>query len=427
MTRTGLTEFTRYRQLLESDSGVFDDLLTELVIGETYFFRDAAQFEFVRREVLPEVRRRRGSEHVLRAWSAGCASGEEAYSLAMLLDSEGWAGRSQVLGTDISPRALAAARRGSYREWSFRGDGAAHAMRFVTRRGEEHVVADALRGRVEFKSLNLALEGYPATALDLILCRNVLIYFDPVTVASVAQRLFESLAPGGWLVTGASDPPLGEHAPFETVIAPEGVFLRRGLNEPAMPNGGWALLPVPAFEKQDRQECPSSDAPNASPANASVSEAHLQTDFEQAVRPTAERTDDAETCVIQMRALANSDLARAEQVCGAATVRHPLSAELHYLHAVLLLELGQIEAAASAARRVIYLDRSLALAHFMLGSILRGLGDVDGARRAFRNARDLCQMRPVDELVPFSDGEQAGRLKEAADLQLTLLSGSSSS
>ncbi|MBC7818111.1 MAG: chemotaxis protein CheR, partial [Planctomycetaceae bacterium] len=177
-----------------------------------------------------------GAEHVLRAWSAGCASGEEAYSLAMLFDSEGWAGRSHVLGTDISARALAAARRGSYREWSFRGDGAAQALRFVTRRSEEHVIADALRGRVEFKPLNLAIENYPSmaagtVALDLILCRNVLIYFDLATVASVARRLFESLVPGGWLVTGASDPPLGEHAPFETVIAPEGVFLRRGLAE----------------------------------------------------------------------------------------------------------------------------------------------------------------------------------------------------
>ncbi|MBC7818112.1 MAG: hypothetical protein IAG10_14580 [Planctomycetaceae bacterium] len=128
--------------------------------------------------------------------------------------------------------------------------------------------------------------------------------------------------------------------------------------------------------------------------------------------------------MIQVRALANSDVSRAEQVCGAATARHPLSVELHYLHAVLLLELGQVEAAASAARRVIYLDRSLALAHFTLGSILRGLGDSEGARRAYRNARDLCEARPADELVPLSDGERAGRLKEAADLQLTLLSGS---
>lgn len=421
MTRTGLADFARYQQLLVSDSRVFDDLLAELVIGETYFFRDPAQFEFIRREVLPEVRRRRGAEHVLRSWSAGCASGEEAYSLAMLFEAEGWAGRSHVLGTDISPRALAAARRASYREWSFRGDGASQAMRHVTRRSEEYVVSDALRGRVEFRSLNLALEIYPSvatatTSLDLILCRNVLIYFDAATVANVARRLFESLASGGWLVTGASDPPLGEHAPFETVIAPEGVFLRRGV--PAvgwtpssdLVGNEWVARPEPlrraweSFTPFDDSGC-ATPIPSLEPATPEITAA----------------VDDVQSRLADVRALANSDASRAEQACADAATRHPLSVELHYLHAVLLLELGQIEAAASAVRRVIYLDRSLALAHFTLGSILRGLGDLDGARRAYRNAKDLCETRPADELVPLSEGEQSGRLKEAAELQLSLL------
>ena len=234
MARAGMTDIPRYRHLLESDSRAWDDLLAELVIGETYFFRDVAQFEFIHREVLPNLQRRCGVGHVARAWSAGCASGEEAYSLAMLFADEGLAGRSRILGTDISHRALASARRGRYRDWSFRGDGATRAMRFVTRRSEESVVHDVLRDRVTFEHLNLALDVWPSAVtgtatMDLILCRNVLIYFDPATVARVARRLFESLAPGGWLVTGASDPPLSEHAPFETVLASEGVFLRRGL------------------------------------------------------------------------------------------------------------------------------------------------------------------------------------------------------
>ncbi|MEK6260119.1 MAG: CheR family methyltransferase [Planctomycetota bacterium] len=451
MARAGITDFPRYRHLLESDSHAWDDLLAELVIGETYFFRDVTQFEFIRREVLPDLQRRCGAGHVVRAWSAACASGEEAYSLAMLFAEEGLAGRSHILGTDISRRALAAARRGSYRNWSFRGDGAARAKRFVTRRGEESTVADVLRDRVAFEHLNLALDIWPSTvtgtaAMDLILCRNVLIYFDPATVASVARRLFESLAPGGWLVTGASDPPLGEHAPFETVLAPEGVFLRRGpahvhrgspptIEPPAdleaclealqgLPIGcqGLSETKAPLSGPPDGQiESPNFQTPNVSPL-CEAREALSRAEYERAIQLTSDLTEDAEMCAIHVQALANADATRAEQVCAAATARHPLSAELHYLHAILLLGLEQNDAAVSAIRRVLYLDRSLALAHFTLGTILHELGDVDGAQRAYRNTRDLCGNRPPDELVPLANGERVERLKETVDRLLVQLS-----
>ena len=456
MARAGMTDFPRYHHLLESDSRAWDDLLAELVIGETYFFRDLAQFEFIRREVLPNLQRRCGAGHVARAWSAGCASGEEAYSLAILFADEGLAGQSRILGTDISHRALASARRGRYRDWSFRGDGAARAMRFVTRRGEESTVADVLRDRVTFEHLNLALDIWPSTvtgtaAMDLILCRNVLIYFDPATVASVARRLFESLAPGGWLITGASDPPLGEHAPFETVLAPEGVFLRRGLAD--LRREAPPVIEPPAdlkatLESLSRSPGEWQGASGTTPPNAllpnspndqtrsltfqmtkadslrEASEALSRAEYERAIQLTSDLTDDAEMCAIHVQALANADVPQAEQVCAAATVRHPLSAELHYLHAILLLGLEQNEAAVSAIRRVLYLDRSLAMAHFTLGAILHELGDVDGARRAYRNTRDLCGNRPPNELVPLSNGERVERLKETVDQLLTQLSDS---
>jgi chemotaxis protein methyltransferase CheR len=123
-----------------------------------------------------------------------------------------------------------------------------------------------------------------------------------------------------------------------------------------------------------------------------------------------------------VQALANLDQTAALKACDEALAQHPLSAELHYLHAVLLVEVNQHKAAAEAARRLVFLDRSLAIGHFLLGSILRHQGDVGGARRSFRNARDLCAHRPADEPVPLTEGEVAGRLVEAADLQLAGLS-----
>src|SRR5438552_3141063 len=131
MSRAGLTDLIRYRNLLERDAGALDDLIVELTVGETYFFREPAQFDFIRAEVLPDVQRRRGPEHGVRVWSAGCATGEEAYSLAILLAEEGLAGRAFLLATDISRAALAQAHRAAYRDWSLRGEGADRARPYL--------------------------------------------------------------------------------------------------------------------------------------------------------------------------------------------------------------------------------------------------------------------------------------------------------
>src|SRR5262249_16602021 len=136
--------------------------------------------------------------------------------------------------------------------------------------------------------------------------------------------------------------------------------------------------------------------------------------YTRAAALTCGLTADVAANALHVRALANLNPAQAELACAAATARHELSAALPYLHAVLLLGRGRDEDAVRAVRRVLYLDRSLAIAHFTLGSLLRRRGDLAGARRAYRNAHALCAARPTDEVVPLSDGEHAGRLAEAA-------------
>jgi chemotaxis protein methyltransferase CheR len=125
--------------------------------------------------------------------------------------------------------------------------------------------------------------------------------------------------------------------------------------------------------------------------------------------------------VSSIRTLAGADLVRAEQLCADAVATHSLCVDLHYLHAVLLTHLDRIDDAIGALKHVIYLDRTLAAAHFMLGMLLARQGDRAGARRAYRNALELCAARPADEVLPLSEGERAGQLAEVAAFQLTLL------
>jgi len=429
MARVGLADVARYGELIQARAEALDDLLVELTVGETYFFREPAQFTVIRGTVLPDIRRRRGPTHAIRAWSAGCASGEEAYSLAIVLAEQGVGEPAHVRGTDISRAALAKARAATYGAWSLRGEGTALAQPYLRRAGERWVVNERIRGRVRFEHLNLALDVYPSCTtgiwgMDLILCRNVLIYFDAHTVRHVARRLYESLAMGGWLITGPSDPLLIEGAPYETVATDAGVFYRRG------PEADVAPLPPSPLTDLPPTPAPAVVAFAAAVAEAPpdvpalVGEARLalaRGDYHGAVRLTRDLPFDSAAALLHVRALANLGSAEAELACAAALDCHPLLPELHYLQALLLLDLGRDAEAAQSVRRVLYLDRSLAVAHLTLGTILRRRGERDGARRAYRNARDLCRARPADEVVPLTEGERAGRLAEAAEVELALL------
>lgn len=232
MERIGVTEVTTYLRLLESGEAALADLVDELAVSETYFFRQPAQFDFIARNVLPELRTRCGTTDHIHAWSAGCASGEEPFSLAILFDRAGIAEGGRIVATDISRPALAKANEASYGISSLRGVDEKLVREYFHRVRYREVLDERIRRRVSFAYLNLTGEDYPwseadTRGMDLILCRNVLIYFDPATVREVAKRLVNALAEGGWLITGASDPVLPSDLGLESIVTDQGVFYRR--------------------------------------------------------------------------------------------------------------------------------------------------------------------------------------------------------
>jgi chemotaxis protein methyltransferase CheR len=411
MSRLSQADAAEYCRLLEGDAHLLAALVDDLTVGETYFFREPAHFDFIRARVLPALAAR-GPSHVIRAWSAGCASGEEAYSLAILLDQAGLGPVSRVLATDVAPSALAKARRARFRDWSLRGPGREAALPYLRREGDGYQLEERIARRVTFEPLNLALDTYPSFAngtwgVDLLLCRNVLIYFDRQTVATVARRLAEALAPGGWLITASSDPLLGDYGPLEVMATDKGIFYRRaGGPQPASVGPAVASTRIALDPWDDAHYTPAPSEPASEDRPIAV--------------PAGPVTRSA--VAARVRELANRDPAAAQRHCAEALVGDPLAVELHYLHAVLLLSLDQPRPAADAARRALFLNRDLIVGHFALGSALRQAGDTPGALRALGNARRLAAALPSHEIVPLADGERAGRLAEAAR-QATLLLG----
>ena len=228
--REGVRGLERALAAVEAGGEAYEAFVDDVAVGETYFFREADHFAFLRDAILPalvaEPNRR------IRLWSAGCASGEEPYSLAIVLKEAGALDRALVLGTDVSRAALARARAGTYREWSLRGDGAKMATPYLRTSPDGLKLSAAIRRAVFFEQLNLARDDYPSLltntwAMDVIFCRNVLYYFDTPTIARVVKRLADSLVDGGWLVLSASDPLVGAYAPLQAVVTDGGVLYRK--------------------------------------------------------------------------------------------------------------------------------------------------------------------------------------------------------
>lgn len=232
MARSGVREPSALVELLERDPAARDALVAEVTVGESYFQRDAAQFEFLRRHALPQLLEARAGERPVRVWSAGCAAGEEPYSVAMLFDELDALDEVEIVGTDISRPRLADAQRGVYSRWALRNTPDSVRDRYFRPRGRYYELTRRIRERAEFRYLNLAEDEFPSFSsgiwgMDLILCRNVLIYFDEATIERVARRLLATLTDDGWLVLGASDPAMATRVPCDVVMTDSGWVYRR--------------------------------------------------------------------------------------------------------------------------------------------------------------------------------------------------------
>ncbi len=184
-----------------------------LTIGETYFFRDKAAFTALEEKILPAIIEENRHKKTLKIWSAACCTGEEPYSIAMLLrqllpDIENW--DIFLLGTDINPHFLKKAEEGIYKEWSFRALPLKYKQHYFTKKGERYLLDNQIKRMAAFAQLNLAEDPFPCTRsghFDLILCNNVLIYFTLPVIQQCIKKITLCLDEKGWLVVSPIEVP----------------------------------------------------------------------------------------------------------------------------------------------------------------------------------------------------------------------------
>lgn len=386
-----------------------DELVTDLTIGETYFFRLEEQFEALRRTILPDIIRRNAARRQLRIWSAGCATGAEAYSISIMLRREfagqlaGW--DVSVLGTDINRKFLAQAREGRFGDWALRStDDETKALCFLPSAGSWRV-REEYRDGISFQYHNLVKHPYPSllnnlAAFDLILCRNVMIYFSREVLGDSVGRFWNSLVDGGWLLVGHAETNLEFFRPFKTINFPGTVLFQRSGDSPgpAPASPPWrppSLPDLPLLLKRP------SDIPS---------------------QPEARKTAAHDPLIDQIRDLADrAKWEAAAGVCRTLIDKDKLNPLGQFYHALVLEQMGHQKEAENALSRTIYLDRNFVLAHYHRGLLLQKGKDTVGAARSLRNVIEL--LRPLDPQAGLAeaDGISAGDLAELAQMQLDIL------
>ena len=332
----------------EGDHGLVNRLIDEVAVQETAFVRDRVQFDEIEWHGLLGGDLAAGSR-TIRVWSAGCASGEEAYTLA-LLAAEAFAPATppvDVLGTDVSGAALAAATAGRYGERTMRGIEPVLRERYFDRQPDgSYQVGHRLRALVRFRRHNLVRDPAPPpdeSHFDLVVCRNVLIYFEAPTIARVIESLERSVRRGGMLVLGAAD------------------ALHR-IGVPAVPEHRQRRTP-----RRPRQRPLAGQPP-----------------------PTRD-----ERLAAALDAAGQGDRHGAMAQVGSLLGENALDADAHFIDGLVALEAGSPERAAAALRRALFADSRFALAAFTLGRAYDALGDTLAARRSYQLA--LRTLDPADD------------------------------
>ena len=369
---------TAYLAMLD-DPAERQRLLDEVTIQETHFFRNPPQVRALRKYVLPELIDHAGKNgRKLRIWSAGCSTGEEPYSVAMLLrelmpSTVGW--DVKVIATDISSRALAAARQGVYGSRAVQMASADELARFFQPVPGGHEVRPEIRELVEFRHHNLVTEPVPFAPdehVDLILCRNVTIYFGRQTTRALMERLHRCLRDGGYLFLGHSETLWQVSEQFHLVslgTGEEAAFVYRrhdgkGERRAVLPDRRTADEGPPARQIERRTAARRHEAPKPAP--------------KPAPRPApvaAEPIVVAPPRAIAVRAtIEQGDYEGAVELAGEMIAVEPLNGEGFYLRGLALTDLGRDEEALVDLRKAVYLEPSMGFAHFLLAGVLDRLG-----------------------------------------------------
>ncbi len=415
---------------------VLRTVVPHITVYETYFFRHPEHFEWLRTTFLPELkaRKRAARDFDILCWSAGCSTGEEAYSLAIVLSEcftaqEGW--NVKVIATDINPVSLDIARKGCYGEWSFRNVPSTVRSKFFSPCDNEREsvrglpgisrcrVDRSVQGLVSFSELNLHVPQWDALnaelserTFDIIFCRNVLIYLHLNAAKTLVARFTEKLASHGVLVVGPSEPWLLKDTALIPHSIPGGsVFFkeensRRRATQQSV-HSAWAAA---SLESTTRTQ--------ASPVAERAPQKIVNALAIQTAQFSPENThkNTRERAIQRARQLADSG--ETEQALGLISEllkEETTNAELYYLRGVALLHKGDSASAESDIKKSLFIEPDNIVAYIALASIAKAQGNLREMKKHYSNALYYLSKINETDIVPDSDGIPAQAMRDMVE------------
>ena len=399
-------------------------LASHLTIAETYFWREPQVFSALTDHILPElIKSKKKGEKSIRIWSAGCSTGEEPYSIAIALHKtikkiEDW--NITILATDINPVALSKAEHGIYDTWSFRNSPAwLKSGYFRHKEDRQYKIIPEIKQMVTFTCLSLvemsAIRN--SNTMDIIFCRNVLMYFTNEWITKISQNLFHSLSEDGWFVVSSSELSSQVFPQFTPVNFPGAVLYRKTINGSA--------FSFPSIDSKEKEvqltstfshplpispspHLPISPSPHLPiPPSPLLPITHSSIQKHQAI-PEETSTER----IFAIRSLANQGyLSEALSLCNEAIASYKLSSGLYFLRASILQEQDNYSDAIASLKQTIYIDPDYIMGHFAMGNLFIRLGNTRNANRYLNNALALLGKCEDDDILPESEGLSAKYIK----------------
>ncbi len=417
-------------------------LASHLTISETYFWREPPSFDALEQKIIPDlIHLRQKQDKRIRIWSVGCSGGEEPYSIAIALhkvipDINDW--NISILATDINPKILKKAKAGEYRQWSFRGEPQwLKKNYFIVKGNGQFEIIPEIKKMVRFEYLNLAEDIFPSSlnytnAMDIIFCRNVLMYFTQERFRQVAKGLHNSLLQGGYLVVSASELSVQNFQDFTPVKVPGFVLYQKTSKKLKKLDKKTTTQFIIRPKNIDSPTIPSYKIEKKITAKEEISKQNNQElkqslisysegNYTEVIANLEKVEKSSDELILIIKAFANQGkLSEAIACCKEAIAIFKLDPRIYYLYSTILQENNQTDEAITEIKHAIYIDPDFVLPYFSLGNIYQKQGNLKSAKKCFQNAIDLLSKCNQDDILFESEGLTAGRFKEIINASILI-------
>jgi len=425
------------------DSSYLEFLISGVTIGETYFFRDKNQIKLLQEKLLPALIRNKqqSGQRSIRIWSAASATGEEIYTIAMMLSemissAEKWS--LHLIGTDINVRSLQKAMTGHYSQWSMRSIPDYFLKKYFIKLGNQYQLSDEIKKLVRFSYYNLNDANYPAifndtNAMDLIICCNVFIYFDNAHIETLMQKFNSNLIPGGYLLLGASDPILLTNTnlvfhndtgiyftkplPGDTAVASVPPSI---INKPVIP----VKTPVkPILRKVTASLTPPKVVETAhSRINHPISQLLSESKWQEAL-DLINSCQESSVFLLNAKATVLANLGKldaAEICCQQALAIEGTNKHTYFTYSLVLAELNRFKEAEDLLRKTLFLDPEFVEGYFQLGLLLLRSKRTEQGLKCLTNALAIAKSKNPENEASELNGLKYKQLVDILEQEISL-------